>query len=353
LWPVSASRTLAEVTTKVLAQPGFEGPYLRPIDVDGASGMLTIRRSESRGWAFVYGQHNLREGDLLLSREHPAIYVTQDFAGLQFSTIFAALRAVEGMDSLWLWACLNTSAGAAVRKGASIGSTVSRLEASAAVVPDAPAYWPLVRHAVASVATTIGANIGTQDGGRSWWRQTVLPHDESWAPLLAAPDPSVFMSGESLADLVQVVRAGRRPVADVMSVSEPRLPVWGVPQLRGREVDQLVPRLSGVLATPGDVLLERMGTKGSAAVVERECIADSSLLVITLRDPSLAPRVVAFLNSGAGQRQRAYRVAGELVPSLSRDAALELRVDFDALHESDDKEPETSLARTLDELLWR
>lgn len=352
LWPVPAESTLADLTSKVLAQPGFEGPYLRPVDVDSGSGALTIRRTEARGWSFVMGKHGLREGDLLVSRAHPTVFVTREFSGLQFSTLFSALRAVDGVDPLWLWACLNTSAGSAVRDASSVGGTVPRLNASAATVPDEPAHWSSIRDSIASLAAAIGANVGIQDGGQSWWRIAHLPSGESWAPLLAAPDPSVFMQGERLGDLAHTIRSGRRPTADNVANAETMLPVWGVPQLHGRQTDRYAPRESGVIASPGDVLLQRTGLKGSATVATQECLADSSLFVVTLRDPDAAPAVASFLNSAAGQRQRAFRVVGTVIPALNRDGTLELRVDLDAAVNLAPDETPSSLAHTLDALIW-
>lgn len=353
MWPLPATSTLADLTTKVRAQQGFEGPYLRPLDVESDSGLLKIRRAESRGWSFALGQQGLRAGDLLVSCGYPTVYVTQDFAGLQFSTLFAALRAVDGVDPLWLWACLNTSAGAAVRAASSNGSTIPRLNASRAAVPSEPAHWASVRDSVAGLASAIGANVGMQDGGQSWWRLADLPSGESWAPLLAAPDPDVFMAGERLGDLVDTIRFGRRPETDGVFSADAMLPVWGVPQLQGRGVDRFAPSGTGVIVEPGDVLLQRIGVKGSATVAAQKCLADPSLLVVTLKDPGLASRVASFLNSGPGQRQRAFRTASSSIPELDLKSTLELRVELAASGELPGDESRSLLAHTLDTLLWQ
>ena len=91
-WPDSNHETLESLTSKVLPTKGFEGPLIRPSDIDESSGEITFRESELREWSYRVGGSGLREGDLLLTDARPVVYVTDALKRFQFSTHFLALR---------------------------------------------------------------------------------------------------------------------------------------------------------------------------------------------------------------------------------------------------------------------
>lgn len=351
LWPVEARRTIAELTSKVLPSEGVEGPLISPRDVDFKSGGITVGNSLKTGWTYsLEPNQGLREGDLLVSRDRPSILVTSAVSGLQFSTLFSAIRPRQGVDSLWLWACLNSSFGVAVREAATSGGTIPRLDLGRVPIPELMVGWEESRASVAALVNEVSAILATQDRGESWWRSTSLPGGQSWAPLLAAPDPSIFDVGVRLGDLIGSVAVGRR-LGPEPSLPGELLPVWGIPQLRGRAVTAFAPREAGVIAEADCILIPRTGSRGAAAMVTVPCLADSSLLVVSLSTPSLAPAVVAALNSPAGQRQRAFRTVGSAIPQLQREGLNEMRLELDDV-ESLEHPVLEALSTRIDRMVW-
>lgn len=347
-WPDSAHETLESLTSKVLPARGFEGPLIRPADIDEFSGEITVRKSEFRDWSYQVGSGGLREGDLLLADARPVVYVTDALKGFQFSTHFLALRPREGVDSLWIWTCLNSTAGTSMRQSMRRGHTITRVDPSLLNLPTTDETWSDVRPSLSNMADELNASLRHIDRGNSWWRITDLPRDASWAPLMAAQDPSIFEHGVRLDDLAAEIRSGKRPREGGESSDSVALPVWGVAQLRGRPASAYAPSESGVVARVDDILIQRTGARGLAAVVTSPCLADMTLFVISLNDPASASAVVAALNSVSGQRQRAFRLSGTHIPSLTRSALCEIRLDLDGPEQNDATSP---LAERIDALV--
>ena len=351
LWPLEADSTLADLATKVLPRETVDGTLLRPGDVDKASGVLRMREVSKRGWSFLVDDVNLRPGDLLVTPNRPVVYVTNDFQGFQFSSSFLALRPALDVDSLWLWACLNSTIGESIRRSSSSGVFRTHLRPSQIPLPSPPAGWEAVRPVLLELANGISASVEKVDQGHSWWRVTTLPSEESWAPLLAAEDPSIFDVGVRLGDLADDIQAGKRLRAPDEALSESFVPVWGPAQFKGNPATDYASADSGVLANEGDVLVSGVGERGTAAEATGPCLIDQELLKVSLHDRYQAGTVVAALNSAQGQRQRAFRTTGTVVRRLSSAALAEIRLSFER---KDLQAPEQSqpLANVIDELIW-
>jgi hypothetical protein len=347
-WPDSVHETLESLTSKVLATRGFDGPVIRPSDIDVSNGEITVRKSEIREWTFQIGGSGLREGDLLLTDARPVVYVTDALKGFQFSTHFLALRPREGVDSLWIWACLNSTAGISMRESMRRGHAFARTDTSLLNVPTPNESWTELRTVVIDLANALNASLRQIDRGNSWWRVTDLPTDGSWAPLMAAQDPSIFEHGVRLGDLAADIRPGRRPREDSESPEGAGLPVWGAAQLRGRPASAHAHSESGVIAKVDDILIQRTGTRGLAAVVTAPCLVDTSLFVVSLIDSASANDVVVALNSVSGQRQRSFRLSGTTIPSLTPSALGEIRLDFSSPETQTEALP---LAQQIDALV--
>jgi len=355
LWPTETVYSLAEVTRKVRPHDSIDGLTIRPSDVDQTTGDLTLRAAEKRGWVYRMNLHGgLQSSDLLISRTRPAIHINNKFSNLQFSSQFTALRPLEDVDGLWLWACLNSSPGVKVRsvRGHFTGNLRPGLDPAGIPIPAPVIHWNQVRDAIAALAAAIASNVSTQDSGRSWWRLAQLPMDQSWGQILAAPDPAVFMDGERFGDLIKTSRSGKRPALERKEHLEQALPVWGVPQTRGKSATTYATPKTGVVAEPGDILIQRTGSKGTAVVANEECLVDSTLILVKLDDPSRATAVAAALNSPSGQRQRAFRVTGAFIPNLGLNAVSEIRLQFDDSAKGTPPTSNKSLATQIDELVW-
>ena len=351
MWPVPVHAPLDDLTTKVLPTRGVSGLVVRPADVDVATGLLTAHHRDEQGWTYQLDKENLREGDLLITPSHPVVYITDALRGLQFSRAFLALRPRVEVDSLWLWACLNSSIGASARSFSRDSGPMGAIHASRIHVPAPPISWPMLRDSLYEIALDLSSGIEKIDRGRSWWRVTTLSEEQTWSPLMAAPDPSIFDQGERLGDLITSARSGRRPVSNPEPSSSLMLPLWGTAQLRGRPVTAYADSESGILAKPGDVLIQRSGVRGLAIAVTEPCLVDSTLLVASLVNPNRAPEVVSALNSVSGQRQRAFRAAGSTTPTLTPASLREIRLHIDESRPAGEPAPQP-LATQIDALVW-
>ena len=351
LWPLEANNTLAELTTKVLPRETVDGTLLRPGDVDKASGVLRMREVSKRGWSFLVDDVNLRPGDLLVTPDRPVVYVTSEFQGFQFSSSFLALRPALDVDSLWLWACLNSRIGESIRRSSSSGVFRTHLRPSQIPLPAPTAGWEAIRPLLLELANGISTSVEKVDQGHSWWRVTNLPSEGSWAPLLATEDPSIFDVGIRLGDLADDIQAGQVLKAPDEALSEPFVPVWGPAQLNGNPATDYASADSGVLANEGDVLVQRDGERGKAAEATSQCLVDRTLLKVSLHDRYQAGAVVAALNSAQGQRQRAFRATGTVVRRLSSAALAEIRLSFEMKYLEAPVQSQP-LANLIDELIW-
>ena len=351
MWPVPVHASLDDLTTKVLPTRSLSGLVVRPADVDAATGSLTAHDRDERGWTYQVDKENLREGDILITASRPVVYITEALRGLQLSRAFLALRPRVEIDSLWLWACLNSSIGASARSFSRDSGPMGAIHPSRIHVPAPPPSWPRLRDSLYEIVLDLSADIEKVDRGRSWWRVTTLIEEQTWSSLMAAPDPSIFDQGERLGDLITSARSGRRPTSERQLSSSLRLPLWGTAQLCGRPVTVYADSESGVLANPGDVLIQSRGVRGLAIAVTDPCLVDSSLLVASLIDPNRANEVVSALNSVAGQRQRAVRAAGSTVPTLTPASLREIRLHIDESRPARESAPRP-LATRIDELVW-
>ncbi len=352
-WPITAEHTLAEITSRVIPVRGYEGPFIKTADIDDVSGAVTIKKIEQRDRVYAVRQPDgLVTGDLILSQKRPALYVTEAFTDLQFSTLFAAIRPLTNVDSLWIWACLNSTIGRKLLLNSGRGALDHHIQLSEISIPEAKDSWHQTREQVLALAVRISQQLQVIDKGGSWWRKTKLPTDTPWSVLLAVQDPAVLMEGTRFGDLVSTIKTGKRTTPFDGPSGENTLPVWGAPQLRGKKPTDYAEIDSGVLAEPGDILIHRIGLKGLAVVVSDPCLAGSNVMVLKLNEPELNSTVVSAFNSPAGQRQRSYRVTGTVIPMLTKDSLNEIRLDL-TVKQSIQESVSASLSEQLDELIWQ
>lgn len=351
-WPVAYASALSDLTSKIIPSRGYEGPFVKVNDIDDVSGAVTIRTAEQRDWVYAVRQPGgLQAGDLLLSSNKPTLYITEAFTDLQFSTLLAAIRPREGVDSLWIWACLNSTIGRTLLKSSGRGALHHQVQLSQIEIPEMTDTWNQTREKVMALANHVSNELQTVDKGGSWWRTTQLPVDTPWSALLAVQDPAALTEGTRLGDLITTVMTGKRTTTFDSPSIKSTLPVWGAAQLRGKRPTQYADIDAGVVAEQGDILIQKIGLRGTAAVMLEPCIAEPNVLVLKLHDPELNSIVVSAFNSPAGQRQRSYRATGTVIPSLSADSLKEIRLDLTVKQPSNETIV-TPLSDQLDELIW-
>ncbi len=116
------------------------------------------------------------------------------------------------------------------------------------------------------------------------------------------------------------------------------------PSLVSGELVLVSRKLTRRLLLPGDVLIPRVGGGGRADYVGNEAsplLPTQELMAIRLKNPRHAPLIAAALSSEPVRRQMQGVAAGSTIPTLTRNAILQLQV----------PDPETRKARTLLEML--
>lgn len=355
LWPQMDTLRLDEIATSVLPTQGTVGPYLRPQDIDSFSGRFAWRLTEQPGWSHsLSAKGNLKIGDLLIAPTGPVILIDREAEHIQFSTGFAAVRPHENVDALWIWACLNSSPGIAVRRATATSNAagLQRFSPQRCPLPVSGMRWAIVRSEVEALKTSLSEFTASEDKGQSWWRIGKVQPEDNWLRLLVGPDPSVYEVGDALVDYVKSAQAGRRPVATISLPRDGYLPVLEPRQLTGRATEHYAPPELGPVAEPGDIVVISVGSRARSAVVTSRSLVGNNLILLTLEDPTLATRIVDLLNSPAGQRQRAYRSVGTAVAHLTGSALLEFRLPIAAADTEGQSVTPSALAVQLDELLW-
>lgn len=356
LWPQPDTLRLDEIATSVLPTQGTLGPHLRPQDINVFSGRFTWRLTEQPGWSHsLSAKGNLKIGDLLIAPTGPVILIDREAEHIQFSTGFAAVRPHENVDGLWIWACLNSSPGVAVRRAIATSNAagLQRFSPQRCPLPISGVRWATVRSQVEALEASLSEFTASEDKGQSWWRVGQVQPEDNWLRLLIGPDPSVYEVGDTLVDYVKSAQAGRRPVDTISLPRDGYLPVLEPRQLAGRSTEHYAPPELGPVAEPGDIVVISVGSRARSAVVTTRSLVGNNLILLTLADFTLGTRIVDLLNSPAGQRQRAYRGVGTAVPHLTRSALLEFRLPIAVSDTEGPSVTPTALAAQLDELLWQ
>lgn len=355
LWPTPAGSALADVTTKVLPNHGFTGVLVTPSSVDRVTGAATAQPSENRGWTFALPPRgNLSEGDILVNARRPVLLVGTEMNDMQFSHTFTALRPDTDTDALWLWACLNTTAGTEVRAALAIssGSILERVDPTVLPIPNPTPTWAEVRPQVLALQQQSAAPLREMDKGQSWWRREELDPRGNWMQRLSGPNPDEFEQGETVGDLASEVRRGRKPRIAVEHPAAGYLPVTEARNLEGRPPRLYALPEDGVVATPGDVLIPTFRGAIGAALATENCVVGHSLLLVRPQDPSAAPQLVAALNSPTGQRQLRFRSTGITIPQLSVEGLRQFRIPGSHGGLDGNAAVRPTLSELLDRVLW-
>lgn len=337
-----------------------------PSTVDADTGVIRGTKRRFPGLIRTVGTEEgarLRPGDLLVPTIWHAhvLLVSAEHSGFAFSAAYLALRPVVLREGLQLWALLNSTAGQAARQAIAVGSAASRLtvsmllELQVPVIP--PAEWAQLETPVAALHDAAATTTAKAEVGQSWWRLAELPRERSWSLYLATRNPEVLEEGVPLHELAVEFRAGQK--IDVLS-DAPRpgwLPYLSPQQLRSGAGPAAWARPRSVVANAGDIVVAEVGQRGPASVVSKPLIPGRGMSLVRLRDANLASRIVAYLNSEAGQAVRALLVTGSFIPHFGLQPLRALRIPERVLAGED---PEPNLAppvseplnMRLDALLW-
>lgn len=356
VWMTSDLVQLLEVGTVLRATywPDEEDTVVRASDIDRVTGSVTVGDSPHRGAAYSVGAAGLREGDLLIPPNgDPALLIGHQHRGFLFSGSFSGYRP-ERVDPLWVWSALNSTRGRDARQMLTRGGpSVQRRppELASLTIPREPPreVWGQKRGDVAALEAEVAAIDRRTDLGQSWWRVCGLPGDGDWNLLIAMPDPESVAEGRPLSDFITEVRHGRRPEV-LFEEPYPDL----LPLVTGKQLVSRAPFESfGVPAEPiaevGDLLVQRIGEKGRAVVVQERCLVGPNLLLARFSAGAQPDEVCSYLNSPEGQRQRKMRAGGG-IPRLDRKALLQIRMPSSWTRPQTDSRP---LSAKLDDVLWR
>lgn len=356
LWPRKSIQTLADVTTRVLPTRGFPGAIVSPSGIDRATGTATARHGDGQGWTYALQPHgNLSDGDILIAGSYPVLLVGPEMHEMQFSQMFAALRPETDTDRLWLWACLNTTAGTEVRTALTTSPTqgIRTLDLRNLPIPDPIPTWAEIRPQVLALQQQVLTATGERDRGQSWWRREDLDARGNWMQRLSGPNPDEFEVGEAVGKLASEIRVGRTPGITSELPVQGQLPVVDERNLDGRPSRFFASPDEGILAIEGDLLVPRHRGAIEAKVVTEDCIVGQSLLLLRLHEPSAGPRIIEALNSSTGQRQLRYRSAGITVPQLSTEGLSQFRISqTQDGHRRDSAVGKPPIREALDGMLW-
>lgn len=343
IWPTQQPLVLLGTLTQFVAAEGTaasDQAVVSPATVDPSTGVIRNAKRGFPGLIRTVGAERgtrLRPGDLLVppvSSGH-ALLVGPEHSGFAFSAAYLALRPAPKIDSLQLWALLNSTPGQTARHAVAIGPITPRLTVSMLFelqVPVIPSdAWAALRTRVAALHQAAAEATTMTEVGQSWWRVAALPRGRSWSAYLATKRPDVLEEGMALEELAVEFRAGQK--ADVLSdVPRPNwLPYLSPRELRtGAEPATWAPS-SPVVANPGDIVVAEAGRRGPAQLVAQPLIPGWGVSLIRLRDADLAPRVVAHLNSEPGQAVRALLVTGSFIPHFGLRSLRAMRIPSSAL----------------------
>jgi hypothetical protein len=340
-----------------------EQAVVTPGVIDPRTGAIMRTRRGFLGpirWVHQGHSTGLRPGDLLVPQRGSGhvVLVSADLAGFVFSSTFAALRPVpDGLEALWLWAVLNSSAGVTARTRLAEGTGLAGLSLSRLLelpVPLSPPGWAEVRMQVSELHQRVVRTRPTDAVGQSWWRIAELPRQQRWDLLLATPRPELLAQGMPLGKLAEDIKVGRR-INKSLGVPRPSwLPALTAEDLRRHgQPQQWTPDLTGVVAEPDDIAVAEVGRRGPAAVLHKRTVIGAGVVVVRLHDPSLAQPIVTFLNSEPGQSLRGLLVSGVAIPHFGPRALRDLRIPPHVLgHPPPAEASKPDLVSALDGLLW-
>lgn len=354
--PIVALRDLvSRVAPTSIADVGT--PVITPAGIDSILGGVRRRSRKYQGAAYQVGSE-LRPGDVLVPRTPSgvALIVSELMAGALVSSTFYALRPGDQMSGLWIWGMLNCRSGIELRRSVSVGAASMLL--STGDLLDLPVPMPPLVAQSALMAGLHEAQAATRvpedEAPETWWRIADLRASE-WRLMLASPRPELLQDGTPLRDYCGEIARGR-PVRDFASESEEIgfLPVVDIGTLSGNPSRRWVPATADRLTRvhPGDLCVAAVGERPHAAVVDADAVADPNVYVLRLRDPSLGPALMRYLNGREGYAFRRMLISGAAMPSLRRRDLEQLPVRKHAFDSPEAETPVASLADRLEQVLW-
>ena len=335
-----------------------------PANVASTTGAITGSRRHFPG--LVRSVHassagGLAPGDLLVppSSTGHVLLVAREHGGFVFSAGYTALRPNPGVDGLWLWAVLNSASGQKARGASSSGLSGPRASLGSVLevqVPLPGADWSTKRPVVEARHAAAAAIALKSEAGQSWWRMARLPPGRSWHVYLTTQTPEVLEEGVPLGDLAHEFIPGRRVE---VTLEEPR-PGW-VPYLSSRDLrtsgkPSAWTKDQGFVAGPGDLAVAEVGHRGPAVRINESLVHGNGITIVRIPEPEVAARVLAYLNSQAGQAARAVLATGSTIPHFGVRALRSMRIPS-AVLEADTAEalvdpPVEHLAAALEQELW-
>ncbi|MFG1824247.1 hypothetical protein ACGFIJ_17325 [Microbispora bryophytorum] len=359
-WPTSDPELpLRELATR-LAPRSFAdagSPVVTPASVDSQSGGVRRRNKKYQGAVFQVGAE-LRSGDVLVPRlgVGPALLVSDHLRGALVAARFSALRPLEPELGLWLWGVLSSESGRRLRANLSQGAAVAAVEASVlldATVP-VPPLERMRRVTGPLRAIEDSTHVDEEEAVETWWQTTDLRATE-WRIALATPDPSLLTAGVPLANFCgEIARGGSTRRLAIEEEAPGYLPVADVSMLGGKPPRRWVPQDEGnpTVAYPGDLLVAALGNLPHARVADAPVAADTHVLILRLRNPSLGPALAHYLNGQDAYRVRQMLTVGATIPSISATDIGRIPVPAAALEQADAHAAELPLAQRLEQVLW-
>lgn len=360
-WPANWARarlgdTTVQIEPDTDASPG--APVIALTGFDHVTGALKRRSRRYQG--LVYQVHergdSLRPGDVLLPpSDGPVVFVSLDLVGSAVSARYMALRPLNRLPGLWLWAVLNSKSGRTLRR------RIARMEESAAGFRVAAHDMQIPVPPLAVMDELLPGLDALQRATReqeeepqtTWWTTTDLSQID-WHHALATPRPDRILSGVPLSEYCSSIERGRPIGRDAPTApAEGMLPVVSGHVLAGRPVKNYFPaERARVVALPGDVLVAAIGERPNARLVERPMVVGETVYLLRLLSPELAPRLVRFLNGTEGLARRRLANRSEFAPKLNLSDLRAMRVPDGALDAPDTSVGLEPLDRRLEEILW-
>ncbi|MGW1803275.1 hypothetical protein ACWCQN_47720 [Streptomyces sp. NPDC001984] len=361
-WPTQAPlASLRELASSL--PPGTVtragSPVITPANVAASTGAIRRRSTKYQGSVFAVGLRGLRSGDVLVppSASGPALLIDDRLNGALFSSRFTALRPLAPVDSLWIWAVLNSRSGCARRALLAAGSTTGAVKASDLLdmtLPVPPlAHAQSLRQALAQIEER--THRAEAPAESTWWATADLRVRNDWAVTLATPRPGLLDDGEPLGSFIrELARSRSTRKAEVSEEVPGTLPVVDVSSLAGKPPRRWVePETSGAtVIAPGDLLIAGLGDYSYATVAQRPGVADQHVFVLRLLDQAQGPALAHYLNGREGQATRRILLRGSTVPSVKRADIERFPIPREALDYDGDAEPDVPLAEQLEQVLW-
>lgn len=359
-WPIAVPIVALRDLVSRVAPTSFADvgtPVITPAGIDSVLGGVRRRSRKYQGAAYQVGSE-LRPGDVLVPRTPSgvALLVSELMAGALVSSSFYALRPGDQTSGLWVWGMLNCRSGIELRRSVSVGAASMVL--SPGDLLDLPMPTPPLAAQSALMAglheVQEATNFPEEEAPETWWRIADLRESE-WRLMLASPRPELLRDGTPLREYCGEIAKGR-PIRDVASESEEIgfLPVVDIGTLSGNPARRWVPVTAERLTRvhPGDLGVAAVGERPHAAVVDVEAVADPNVYVLRLRDPSLGPSLMRYLNGREGYALRRMLISGASIPSLRRGDLEQLPVREEALDRLEPEISMASLADRLEQVLW-